>query len=139
VKLDPHFHSKNARGNRCSPIVIDALIDDLEDSSIDLCMTSPPFALQRKKEYGNESQETYVHWLGEFCRLLLPKLKDTGSLVIDIGGADIGLQRVKDIAHRQVQHQNRIRPGAGASPLAAFPSGSVAHHERCTSPACACW
>lgn len=63
------------------------LIKELPNESIDLVMTSPPFALLRKKEYGNSSQEEYVHWLGQFGELLYPKLKNTGSLVIDIGGA----------------------------------------------------
>lgn len=62
-------------------------IASLGDCSIDLVMTSPPFALQRKKAYGNESQEDYVDWLCEFGRLVYPKLKDTGSFVLDIGGA----------------------------------------------------
>ena len=63
------------------------LLSELEDNSIDLVMTSPPFALQRKKEYGNESQNDYVDWLCEFGKLVFAKLKDTGSFVIDIGGA----------------------------------------------------
>ena len=50
-------------------------------------MTSPPFALLRQKEYGNENQYKYIDWLCEFAELLLPKLKDTGSLVIDLGAA----------------------------------------------------
>lgn len=64
-----------------------ALIPQLEDESIDLVMTSPPFALLRKKEYGNKEQNEYVEWLAEFAKLILPKLKSTGSLVIDLGGA----------------------------------------------------
>ena len=63
------------------------LLSELEDNSVDLVMTSPPFALQRKKEYGNESQNDYVDWLCEFGKLVFAKLKDTGSFVIDIGGA----------------------------------------------------
>lgn len=63
------------------------LIEELEDNSVDLVMTSPPFALLRKKEYGNESQEEYVEWLGQFARKVFPKLKETGSLVVDLGGA----------------------------------------------------
>ena len=63
------------------------LILQLEDESVDLVMTSPPFALLRQKEYGNEKQEDYVEWLGEFARRLLPKLKSSGSLVVDLGGA----------------------------------------------------
>lgn len=63
------------------------LIDQLEDNSVDLVMTSPPFALLRQKEYGNESQSDYVEWLGQFAKKVKSKLKDTGSLVVDLGGA----------------------------------------------------
>lgn len=57
------------------------------DNSIDLVMTSPPFALLRKKEYGNEEQHEYVQWLMQFGKLVYDKLKPTGSFVLDIGGA----------------------------------------------------
>lgn len=63
------------------------LLDDLRDESIDLVMTSPPFALQRQKEYGNESQDRYVAWLCSFGEKVYKKLKTEGSFVIDIGGA----------------------------------------------------
>jgi len=59
----------------------------LEDESINLVVTSPPFALQRKKAYGNEEQENYVDWLCQFARLVYQKLCENGSFVIDIGGA----------------------------------------------------
>ncbi len=63
------------------------LIAGLPDESIDLVMTSPPFALQRQKEYGNESQKDYINWISQFGELLINKLTATGSLVIDLGGA----------------------------------------------------
>ena len=63
------------------------LLAALPDESLDLIITSPPFALLRKKEYGNEEQADYVEWLGTFATAALPKLKATGSLVMDIGGA----------------------------------------------------
>jgi site-specific DNA-methyltransferase (cytosine-N4-specific) len=63
------------------------LLSELPDESIDLVMTSPPFALQRKKEYGNEDQGEYVAWLLQFGRLVLAKLRPQGSFVIDLGGA----------------------------------------------------
>ncbi len=59
----------------------------IEDNSINLVMTSPPFALQRKKEYGNKPQWEYVEWLAEFAKEVLRALKDDGSFVLDLGGA----------------------------------------------------
>jgi site-specific DNA-methyltransferase (cytosine-N4-specific) len=52
-----------------------------------LIVTSPPFALLRRKHYGNETQTDYVEWLAEFGRLAKRVLRDTGSLVIELGGA----------------------------------------------------
>jgi len=63
------------------------LLARTEDESIDLVLTSPPFALQRKKEYGNEDQDTYVDWLVSFCRDVHRILRPTGSFVLDLGGA----------------------------------------------------
>ncbi|MFO8007660.1 MAG: site-specific DNA-methyltransferase [Candidatus Brocadiia bacterium] len=64
-----------------------ALVSDFRDDSIDLIMTSPPFALLRKKSYGNKDQDVYVEWLADFGREALPKLRETGSFVLDLGGA----------------------------------------------------
>src|SRR6266540_1410078 len=50
-------------------------------------MTSPPFALQRQKDYGNPDQDEYVDWLAKFGRLVQTKLRDDGSFVLDLGGA----------------------------------------------------
>ncbi len=60
---------------------------EFEDESIDLLITSPPFALQRQKEYGNQSQNEYVDWFLEFAKIVKKKLKPSGSLVVDLGGA----------------------------------------------------
>lgn len=59
----------------------------MERESVNLIITSPPFALLRQKSYGNESQDAYVEWLLEFGRRAQPVLKNTGSFVIDLGGA----------------------------------------------------
>lgn len=58
-----------------------------EDDSIDLVMTSPPFALLRVKEYGNQDQANYIEWLSKFAALVYKKLKPTGSFILDVGGA----------------------------------------------------
>ncbi len=55
--------------------------------SVDLIMTSPPFALTRKKDYGNETADRYVDWFLTFVEPFKRALKDTGSMVVDIGGA----------------------------------------------------
>ena len=59
----------------------------LPAESIDLIVTSPPFALLRQKSYGNEDQAKYVGWLTEFGRAALRPLKPSGSFVLDLGGA----------------------------------------------------
>jgi site-specific DNA-methyltransferase (cytosine-N4-specific) len=38
------------------------LLEELPDNSVDLVVTSPPFALQHEKEYGNEGQDGYNDW-----------------------------------------------------------------------------
>lgn len=63
------------------------LLAELRDDSVQLVVTSPPFALLRQKDYGNETQERYVDWLLQFADLVYRKLRPDGSLVIDIGGA----------------------------------------------------
>jgi DNA modification methylase len=59
----------------------------LPDESVDLLVTSPPFALLRQKSYGNENQDSYVDWLCEFGRAAFRPLKTSGSFVLDLGGA----------------------------------------------------
>jgi DNA modification methylase len=63
------------------------LLTYLPDNSVNLVITSPPFALQRKKTYGNKDQDEYVDWLAEFGKLVHSKLAEDGSFVLDLGGA----------------------------------------------------
>lgn len=59
----------------------------IPDESIDLIVTSPPFALIKKKKYGNKNSSEYVDWfINNFAYELKRILKPEGSLVIDIGG-----------------------------------------------------
>lgn len=58
-----------------------------DDECIDLIVTSPPFGLVRKKEYGNADASDYLDWFRPFARQFARVLKPKGSLVIDIGGA----------------------------------------------------
>ena len=63
------------------------LFNGATEKSVDLIMTSPPFGLVRKKAYGNEDAHRYCDWFRPFAIGFQRVLKDTGSLVIDIGGA----------------------------------------------------
>lgn len=56
------------------------------EGAVDLIVTSPPYALRRKKEYGNVESSEYVAWFLEFARVFHRVLQPKGSLVIDIGG-----------------------------------------------------
>jgi DNA modification methylase len=71
----------------------------LPSGSVDLVMTSPPFALTRQKEYGNEPVERYLQWFMPFCAEIKRVLKDTGSFVLDIGGAWIPGAPVRSLYH----------------------------------------
>jgi site-specific DNA-methyltransferase (cytosine-N4-specific) len=64
-----------------------AFLPQIERESVDLILTSPPFALKRKKEYGNEDEDKYVNWFMSFAEQLHRILKPTGSFVLDLGGA----------------------------------------------------
>jgi DNA modification methylase len=63
------------------------LLPLLPDNSVNLFITSPPFALLRKKSYGNEEQAQYVQWLAQFAAVAHKKLTEDGSFVLDLGGA----------------------------------------------------
>lgn len=63
------------------------LLRELPDNSVNLVLTSPPYALEFKKEYGNEPQARYVEWFMPFGREVLRVLRPDGSFVVNIGGA----------------------------------------------------
>ena len=59
----------------------------LRKDSVDLIVTSPPFALESPKRYGNETKENYLDWLESFFEGWKYVLKETGSIVIDVGNS----------------------------------------------------
>lgn len=78
------------------------LLRCLPDDSVDLIMTSPPFALLRPKAYGNPDQSEYLDWLAGFGTLALAKLKPTGSLVMDVGGAYVRGVPARSLHHLRI-------------------------------------
>ena len=61
-------------------------MEHIPDDSINLIVTSPPFALTNKKEYGNESEDKYVEWFLAFSKQFRRIIAADGSFVLDLGG-----------------------------------------------------
>ncbi len=73
------------------------LIKKIPENSINLIVTSPPFALTRKKEYGNESADKYIEWFLPFASEFKRVLAEDGSFVLDLGGAYLRGNPVRSI------------------------------------------
>lgn len=56
----------------------------LENNSIDLIITSPPYADQRKSTYGGVKVDEYVKWFLPISEQLLRVLKPTGTFILNI-------------------------------------------------------
>jgi DNA modification methylase len=75
------------------------VMESMKPASVDLVMTSPPFGLVRKKEYGNADAHEYLDWFRPFAEQFRRVLKERGSLVIDIGGAWMPGQPTRSLYH----------------------------------------
>lgn len=56
----------------------------LDDKSVSLIITSPPYAMQRKAYYGGINEKDYPRWTLNWMNTIKPKLKDDGSVCINI-------------------------------------------------------
>jgi DNA modification methylase len=85
----PASHSPLYRTRLGAAFACDSLayLRDFPASTVDLVITSPPFALLRQKTYGNVEEGDYVAWIKPFSKEIFRVLKDTGSFVLDLGGA----------------------------------------------------
>ena len=57
------------------------------EGRVNLIFTSPPFPLNRKKRYGNETGDAYIRWLCSFGPLFRKMLTPDGSIVIEMGNS----------------------------------------------------
>jgi len=73
-----NIHSKILLGNSKEVLKI------IDDESIDLIVTSPPYADRRKQTYGGIKPEKYVEWFLEISEQLLRVLKPTGTFILNI-------------------------------------------------------
>ena len=60
------------------------VLKDIEEDSIDLIVTSPPYADRRKNTYGGIKPEYYVEWFLPISSELLRVLKPTGTFILNI-------------------------------------------------------
>jgi site-specific DNA-methyltransferase (adenine-specific) len=60
------------------------VLKNLEDNSVDLIFTSPPYADQRKTTYGGISADKYVEWFLPISNELLRVLNPKGTFVLNI-------------------------------------------------------
>ena len=78
---------KNKLGRIINSDSLEYLKKNVRSNSVDLIVTSPPFALIKKKSYGNVNEDTYLEWIKPFIIQFKRVIKPSGSIVIDIGGA----------------------------------------------------
>jgi site-specific DNA-methyltransferase (cytosine-N4-specific) len=64
-----------------------AVLKALPDASVNAVVTSPPYALHFKKEYGNAEKHDYVEWFLPFATEIRRVLAADGSFVLNIGGS----------------------------------------------------
>ena len=84
--LKPQTYHRTRSGRMVLGDSLDVLAE-MKPGSVDLIMTSPPFGLVRKKEYGNVAADEYINWFRPFAKAFHRVLTNRGSAVIDIGGA----------------------------------------------------
>jgi DNA modification methylase len=63
------------------------VLKNIPSNSVNLVVTSPPYALHFKKEYGNVDKQEYVEWFLPFAKEIYRILTDDGSFVLNIGGS----------------------------------------------------
>jgi DNA modification methylase len=71
----------------------------IPDQSVQLVITSPPYALQFKKEYGNKTKTEYIPWFLEFAKEIYRILTEDGSFVLNIGGSYNKGEPTKSLYH----------------------------------------
>jgi len=59
-------------------------LKEIKGNSVDLIITSPPYADQRKKTYGGIHPDRYVAWFLPITKELLRVLKPTGTFILNI-------------------------------------------------------
>jgi site-specific DNA-methyltransferase (adenine-specific)/site-specific DNA-methyltransferase (cytosine-N4-specific) len=60
------------------------ILQNIKENCVDLIVTSPPYADQRKDTYGGISADKYIEWFLPISKELLRVLRPTGTFVLNI-------------------------------------------------------
>lgn len=74
-----------ARDGRVLWGAIEDAVGMIEDGSVSLLMTSPPYPQLREKQYGNLDSRRHVDWLTDVIRQMIPKIAKNGSIALNLG------------------------------------------------------
>ncbi len=99
TEINPFFQTKLGKIYLADSL---NLMRSFKKKSINLILTSPPFGLVRKKDYGNVDADKYLDWFRPFAKEFHRILKDNGSFVIDIGGSWIPGQPTRSLYHYEL-------------------------------------
>jgi DNA modification methylase len=83
-RLVPAYTTRRGRAYHADALDV---LRRLPSGSVALVLTSPPFALRRKKAYGNVAASEYVDWFWPFAHEIQRVLRSDGSFVLELGGA----------------------------------------------------
>ena len=78
------------------------LCDCVGEGCVDLVLTSPPFALVKKKAYGNAASDEYLDWIKPILHAINRVVSDNGSIVLDFGSAYVKGHPVRSLYHYEV-------------------------------------
>lgn len=84
TEIEPYYSTDFGRSYLTESL---SALKTLESKSINLVVTSPPYALHFQKSYGNKSKEEYIDWFLPFAKEIFRILPDNGSFVLNIGGS----------------------------------------------------
>ena len=83
VSLFPGFGLKDVKGKILHADCLECM-KSIEDNSIDLIVTSPPYVMRRKDTYGGITPEEYPDWIYQVGEEIFRILKPTGNFVLNI-------------------------------------------------------
>ena len=77
-------------------------MEELEPSSVDIIITSPPYNIGVEYNLHNDNMkfEDYLNWMGDFGRLSKRVLKEKGSLFFNIGDKSSDELKAFEVAKR---------------------------------------